>query len=323
MNAALALLAGLGGQQIGARYLTPAPAPATAQTDPHSPSNTPQWFGPIQSGKPFFAAEPQAPQTGEKKLTQTFWPEAYSAKSLAERTTLEKKLRSGELTQAASRDELYQALAQYTLPSVVLVSYEMPNPDFDPNLRLPPFIPQPPRVFTGTGSGFFIQGDGTFITNYHVVESPVEQKALPTVSIQLLDGRTTTAKLVNHNKEKDLAVYKLEGDWKDLPTLSFSESPIRAGQEVMAAGHPMRHGWSTNFGKVSHAERKLFTGQTYIQTDTDFNQGLSGGPLVNNRGEVVGINNLMIGSEYGSELGCAIPAATIRQVLPDLLKPAP
>lgn len=148
----------------------------------------------------------------------------------------------------------------------------------------------------GMGSGFIISPDGYVLTNYHVIADASE------VKVKLGDSREFTAKVVGSDQQYDVALLKIDG--KNLPTVRVGDSnSLKPGQWVVAIGSPFGLDHSVTAGVVSALGRS--TGgpdQRYvpfIQTDVAINQGNSGGPLLNTRGEVVGINSQIFSASGG------------------------
>ncbi len=148
----------------------------------------------------------------------------------------------------------------------------------------------------GMGSGFIISADGYVLTNHHVVADA------STVKVTLPDSREFTAKVVGSDQQYDVALLKIEG--KNLPTVRVGDSnQLKPGQWVVAIGSPLGLDHTVTAGVVSALARS--TGgpdQRYvpfIQTDVAINQGNSGGPLLNTRGEVVGINSQIVSASGG------------------------
>jgi serine protease Do len=162
--------------------------------------------------------------------------------------------------------------------------------------------PRPRGISQGTG--FLISDDGYVLTNHHVVDGA------ETVTVRLADRREFKAKVVGSDEQSDVALLKVEG--KDLPALRTSAKPLKAGEWVVAIGSPFGLDHSVTAGIVSAVGRaNPYANQQYvpfIQTDVAINRGNSGGPLLNTRGEVVGINS-QIFSNSGGYMGVsfAIP----------------
>jgi serine protease Do len=165
------------------------------------------------------------------------------------------------------------------------------------------------------GSGVLISPRGECLTNWHVVEKTVEIRCL------LLDGRALPARLLGSDKDADLALLELQvppGEEVPWALLGRSEDLVE-GDFVMAMGAPWGLSRSVSLGIVSCTRRYLPESSEYslwLQTDAAISPGNSGGPLVNTAGEVVGLSTL--GSMMGGDMGFAVPAATIRELLPRL-----
>ena len=176
---------------------------------------------------------------------------------------------------------------------------------------------------SGLGSGAFISDDGYIVTNNHVIEDADE------LVVALFDGREFEAEVVGADPFSDLAVLKVEGE--GFPTLSFGDSDaLRVGQWVLAFGSPLSadlsntvtSGIVSSLGRFSGAPdpRGRTTISNYIQTDAAVNPGNSGGPLVNLRGEIVGINSA-IATRTGTYNGIsfAIPSNIVRSTVEQII----
>ena len=153
----------------------------------------------------------------------------------------------------------------------------------------------------GVGSGFIISDDGYILTNHHVVEGSDE------ITVTLQDKREFKGKLIGSDPKSDVALVKIEG--KSLPTLKLGDpSKLRVGEWVIAIGSPFNLSNTVTAGIVSAKGRETGELLPFIQTDAAVNPGNSGGPLINVRGEVVGINS-QIFTTSGSYAGIsfAIP----------------
>jgi len=155
---------------------------------------------------------------------------------------------------------------------------------------------QPQRRGTSMGSGFIISPDGYVLTNHHVVDGADE------VTVKLSDRRSFKAKVVGSDEAYDVALLKIEAS--GLPSLRLGDSnTLKPGQWVVAIGSPFGLDHSVTAGVVSATSRmNPFANQQYvqfIQTDVAINQGNSGGPLLNTRGEVVGINSQIFSASGG------------------------
>jgi serine protease Do len=181
---------------------------------------------------------------------------------------------------------------------------------------------------SSTGSGFVIDPDGYIMTNAHVVSGARRvEVVLPAENADgtlttALSGKTNTlpARIVGVTTELDLALLKIDG--QKLPVLPLATySQVRQGETVFAFGSPIGMRNSLSHGLVSAVARQVDPDSPliYVQTDAPINPGNSGGPLVNVRGEVVGINTFIVSQSGGNEgLGFAIPSATIRTVFRQL-----
>lgn len=169
-----------------------------------------------------------------------------------------------------------------------------------------PAIPdRAPRGGTAQGTGFLISEDGYVLTNHHVIDGADR------IRVRLADRSELDAELVGSDPLSDIALLKVEGS--DLPVLRIGDSrSLKAGQWVLAIGSPFGFEHSVTAGIVSGVDRRSFDpSQQYvpfIQTDVAINRGNSGGPLLNTRGEVVGVNS-QIFSNSGGYMGVsfAIP----------------
>lgn len=167
-----------------------------------------------------------------------------------------------------------------------------------------------PRL--GAGSGFIIDADGSILTNHHVVYRADR------ITVKLSDGRTMRARLIGSDPDTDIALIKVDGQ-SGLPVAPLGDSSaLRMGEWVCAIGNPLGYDHSVTVGVVSFLGRKLFdmSLDNYIQTDAAINFGNSGGPLINSRGEVIGINAAI--SSRASSIGFAVPINGASAILPQL-----
>jgi serine protease Do len=159
----------------------------------------------------------------------------------------------------------------------------------------------------GHGTGLFLTPDGYVLTNRHVV-----MRNPRGLTVQLSNGEELRGTLVGGDAPTDLAVVRAEGT--DFPTLPLAEpQSVRVGQLVMAIGNPFRLEQSVSMGVVSAINRSLTLPngvvlEGMLQTDAAINPGNSGGPLINTRGQVVGLNTLVL--PYAQGIGFAVGAAT-------------
>jgi serine protease Do len=171
-------------------------------------------------------------------------------------------------------------------------------------------------VQNALGSGVIVTNEGHIITNNHVVDQVDE------IEVQLSDGRTKKARLVGADSQVDLAVLKI--DDPGVKPLKLADSDmVQAGDFVLAIGNPFGFEETVTDGIISSKGRPNRTDAfgDLLQTDAAINPGNSGGPLINLRGEVVGINTAIISRSGGSQgIGFAIPSNTVRTALESLLK---
>lgn len=166
----------------------------------------------------------------------------------------------------------------------------------------------------GFGSGVIISKDGYIVTNNHVIDDADE------ISVKLHDGREMKGRVIGTDATTDLALVKIEGD--DFPAIPVGDSDaLKVGEWVLAVGNPFNLGSTVTAGVVSAKARGLGANQveSFIQTDAAINQGNSGGALVNARGELVGINAMLVSPTGAySGYGFAIPTSIMTKVVTDL-----
>jgi len=179
--------------------------------------------------------------------------------------------------------------------------------------------PVPERGTTGSGS--IIDSRGYVLTNQHVVAGAVR------VYITLSDGTTLLGEVIGSDGENDLAIIKFDAGDHELRTVPFGGSAdLRVGQKVLAIGNPfaldrtLTTGIISGLGRSLRNDRDLII-QGMIQTDASINPGNSGGPLLDSRGDMIGINTMIYSQTGGSiGIGFAVPVDTARRVVPDLIE---
>jgi S1-C subfamily serine protease len=203
------------------------------------------------------------------------------------------------------------SVAEQVSASVVKLEVQgAPPPQQDRRRRGPR-----PEPGMGSGSGFVVTPDGYVLTNSHVVHDAKR------ITVALLDGTRASASLVGDDPDTDLAVVRI--DAPHLPTLSFADSAaLRVGQIAIAVGNPYGFDCTVTAGVVSALGRSLRTQSGHlvddvIQTDAALNPGNSGGPLVDARGQVIGVNTAMIMPAQG--ICFAIAANTASFVMGKLI----
>src|SRR3954471_9689078 len=190
---------------------------------------------------------------------------------------------------------------------------------FGDQLQMPD---QSDRGQQGSGSGFIVSKDGYILTNNHVVAN------MDRVSVTLADKRTFDAKVIGRDPTTDVAVVKIDGN--NFPSVALGdENTARVGQWVLAIGNPLDLDFTVTAGIISAMNRKVenlpgrssYSITDFIQTDAAINPGNSGGPLVNIRGEVIGINSAIAsGTGYYAGYGFAIPIRLAKTVMNDLIE---
>jgi Do/DeqQ family serine protease len=232
----------------------------------------------------------------------------------------------GAESDPARRSLVVQAVERDS-PAVVNVSTEQvtersgspfpfaQDPFFDEFFR--DFVDPRPRRFktTSLGSGVIVAADGTIMTNVHVIERANR------IRVTLADQREFDAKLVGADADADIAIVRVKAGGP-LPFIPLgSSSDVMIGETVIAIGNPFGLSHTVTTGVVSavgrslHEEDRTYT--DFIQTDASINPGNSGGPLLNIRGDLIGINTAIYGKAQG--IGFAIPVDRARRVMKDLV----
>ncbi|MEO7823116.1 MAG: trypsin-like peptidase domain-containing protein, partial [Gemmatimonadaceae bacterium] len=192
-------------------------------------------------------------------------------------------------------------------------------------------LPQQSRPTRGQGSGFLVTPNGYILTNNHVVTSSDRETVADRVTVRMMDHRVFTARVVGHDRTTDVAVLKIEGN--NFPTLPLgSDFTTRIGEWVLAIGNPLGLENTVTAGIISAKGRSLgpellnpdgrnqYAISDLIQTDAAINPGNSGGPLVNARGEVIGINSAIASSTgYNAGYGFAIPITLAKRVMDEII----
>lgn len=222
----------------------------------------------------------------------------------------------------AALDAEYAHLIDTIVPSVVSVSSRGITRE-NPSL-IDPFDfffrgrrgPASTRVKTSLGSGFLVSKEGHILTNYHVIEGTTD------IDVQLTDGRVEAAQLIGSDEQTDIALIKINA--RNIEPLPLGDSDaVRVGQMVFAVGNPFGLHETVTQGIISAKGRRTMRDSSveFLQTDAAVNKGNSGGPLLNLRGEVIGINSAIY-SETGGWAGIsfAVPSNTARRALESLIK---
>jgi len=175
--------------------------------------------------------------------------------------------------------------------------------------------PRGPQRQRSLGSGFIIDSDGSILTNNHVVENASK------IVVKLSDDQEYEAKVVGRDAKTDIAIIKINAK-SSLPAANFGDSDnLEVGEWVVAIGNPFGLDSTVTSGIVSAKGRHIGQGpyDNFIQTDASINPGNSGGPLINLRGEIVGINTAIFSRTGGNMgIGFAIPINLVKELLPQL-----
>jgi serine protease Do len=226
--------------------------------------------------------------------------------------------------------DAFAGVVEAVRPSVVFITSTRTEAA-GPQGQVPPgfeqFFPRMPRnhprTEQGSGSGFIVSADGYVMTNTHVVEGADK------VTVQLLDRRSFTAKVIGTDPLTDVAVLKIDARGLQPASLGVSAS-ARVGEWVLAVGNPLGDNLTFTVtsgiisakgrGQLNLPNRTQSSIQDFIQTDAAINPGNSGGPLLNVRGEVIGINSAIASTTgFYSGYGFAIPIDLARQVMSQLI----
>jgi len=245
------------------------------------------------------------------------------------------KVASSQVQSLAETGSAFEAIADHVTPAVVSIQtthrvrvVQGRNPhapqggieEFFRNFEQQQQGQPREQAQEASGTGFIVSKDGYILTNNHVVADADK------VTVTLLDKRTFTAKVIGRDPTTDVAVIKVDGS--DLPVANLGDDNVaRVGQWVVAIGNPLGLDFTVTAGIISAKGRPLpgllqgnYAITDYIQTDAAINPGNSGGPLVNIRGEVIGINSAIASSTgFYAGYGFAIPVSLAKQVMNDLI----
>ncbi|HEX8848661.1 MAG TPA: Do family serine endopeptidase [Gemmatimonadaceae bacterium] len=249
----------------------------------------------------------------------------------AQQGTTGSKPPAQEVKSLADASNAFVAISEHVTPSVVSIQVESQRRAPSRGRNVPPGLddffrqfdnsPQRQEPIEASGSGFIVSKDGYILTNNHVVADADR------VTVKLTDGREYTAKVIGNDPTTDVAVIKIDGS--NLPTATLGDdNTARVGEWVLAIGNPLGLDFTVTAGIVSAKGRAVrgllpsaYAISDFIQTDAAINPGNSGGPLVNSRGEVIGINSAIASTTgYYSGYGFAIPITLAKGVMDDLIK---
>ncbi len=230
------------------------------------------------------------------------------------KTAEDAPLRSAESSPFLTNDESNNiAVFKSAGPSVVFVT--------NTQLRRQIFSLNVTEIPQGSGTGFVWDDSGLILTNFHVVYGANK------ITITLASGKSYEATVVGAAPEKDIALLKIEAPDEDLVAVPLGDSStLSVGRKVLAIGNPFALDTSLSVGVVSALGREIKsvnnrTIKNVIQTDAAINPGNSGGPLLNSRGELVGVNTAIYSPSGASAgIGFAIPVNTLKTIIPQLIK---
>ena len=239
--------------------------------------------------------------------------------TVAQLETPPPRVEAGELGLLKQLDEEYSQLAAAVLPAVVSINTK--------TLRQAAYAWHPffglvgrqAQVIPGLGSGAIISNEGHVVTNFHVIEGVNE------VMVTTHDNKTYPAQFLGASRLRDIAVLKIQSNKTDFPALKFADSDaVKVGQLVMAVGNPFGLSGTVTRGIISARDRHLSDSKLdYLQTDAVINPGNSGGPLVNVRGEILGINVAIYRGDENVRawqgVGLAVPAKDAQEVIQAVL----
>jgi serine protease Do len=241
-----------------------------------------------------------------------------------------------DVKQMADASNAFVSIAEHVTPAVVSIQTARdPRAQARPRSRTAPpgmedfFRQFDPRAqqepVEASGSGFITSKDGYILTNNHVVADADR------VNVTLTDHRVFRAKVIGRDPDTDIAVIKIDGS--DLPTVALGDDAgTRIGEWVLAIGNPLGLDFTVTAGIISAKGRgggdlrglmgdRKYAISDFIQTDAAINPGNSGGPLVNGRGEVIGINSAIASpTGFYSGYGFAIPVTLARNVMDQIIK---
>lgn len=226
-----------------------------------------------------------------------------------------------------ARSQDLSGLLEYERNTVQVFNQASPFVVYVHNIqRVQDFFLNTYEVQAGTGSGFIWDDKGHIVTNFHVVQEARK------ISISIGEGKTVTATLIGAEPRKDIAVLKLDS-LKEMPKFKdglglpvADSSKLLVGQKAIAIGNPFGLDRTLTTGVISALGRQVpgvggVTIRDMIQTDASINPGNSGGPLINSKGELIGMNTVIYSRSGASAgIGFAVPANTIKRVVDQIIK---
>lgn len=266
-----------------------------AVTGPVAPSATPTPVPPVKAGDTEMDQRPAVRADARRGVPLAQLPTSVNFADIAER--------------------LNPAVVNIDATTRSKRALRLPNRGIRPDVEEEPFdyrrrgADAPKR---GAGTGFFIDAEGHILTNHHVIDGAER------ITVKLTDGRSLRARVIGSDPDTDIALIKVDGANKWPHATLGNSDGLRVGEWVCAIGNPLAYEHTVTVGVVSFIGRKLFNQSldNYIQTDAAINFGNSGGPLINARGEVIGINSAI--SRQASNIGFAVPINQANGILPQL-----
>ena len=223
-------------------------------------------------------------------------------------------LQSEAVGAASALGQAFSDVAERVLPTVVSLHVEADESDESMGFPFFPFGGPGNGVVRGSGSGVIVRADGVVLTNNHVVERARR------ITVRLQDGRTFRGRVLGTDPSTDLALVRIDANGLRAAPLGDSDH-VRVGEWVLAIGAPLgleatvTHGVVSATGRAGIGANEI---EDYLQTDASINPGNSGGPLVNLRGEVLGINTMIVGRNTG--IGMAVPSRLAQSVIEQILR---
>lgn len=235
------------------------------------------------------------------------WAGAKTEKNGAENTAIVDLTDPSVATDEKNNEEVYQAMS----PGVVNITSTTTVRDWFEAYQT-----------QGSGSGSIIDKQGHILTNFHVVQRADK------LEVSLANNHKYPARLIDADPDNDLAVIKIEATRENLTTIPLGESKsLRVGQKVLAIGNPFGLDRTLTTGIISGLARPIRSEMTgkliegVVQTDAAINPGNSGGPLLNSRGQMIGVNTLIYSPSGGSVgIGFAVPVDTAKRIISDIMQ---
>jgi 2-alkenal reductase len=224
--------------------------------------------------------------------------------------------------------DVYERVAPTVVHIRVAQHLSVPMSSMTETLQVPgcPYfnspISPPNFYYQSTGSGFVWDDKGNIVTNYHMVEGAEK------IEVAFLDGAILPAQVVGSDPNSDLAVLQVDlaADWLHPARLGDSDA-VFVGQQAIAIGNPFGQEWTLTTGVVSALRRTTHSGDCrfsipeMIQTDAALNPGNSGGPLLDQNGQVIGVNTMILSrNQTSAGVGFAIPVNIVKRIVPALIQ---